>query len=321
MPIIPSLYHPPLLFKNGHFSTIYSGLFRKVSGVKQQRERIVLTDGDFLDLDWSYSKSQTNKVAIIVHGLEGNAQRAYVLGSAKLFNLSNYDCCSINLRGCSGETNTLFRSYHSGATEDLNAVISHILENKNYDELYLKGFSLGGNLVLKYLGERPTKVPSQIKSAVAISVPCNLKNSQEQFLKTNNILYAKRFKKHLKEKLVEKLEIFPDLISTKEIQNIKTLKDFDDTYTSKAHGFKNALDYYKNCSSLQFLPNIKIPTLLINAKNDSFLGVDCYPYLEAKNSLSLYFEIPNFGGHVGFFGKENITYSEKRGLNFFNEVY
>ena len=199
-------------------------------------------------------------------------------------------------------------------------MVHHILNVKNYDELYLKGFSLGGNLVLKYLGEQLEKVPSQIKSAVAISVPCDLKNSQEQFLKTNNILYAKRFKKHLKEKLVEKQILFPDLISSKEILNIKTLKDFDDTYTSKAHGFKNALDYYKQCSSLKFLPNIKIPTLLINAKNDSFLGAECYPYLEAKNNTFLYLETPNFGGHVGFFGKKNITYSEKRGLNFFNEA-
>lgn len=321
MPLITSTYNPPLAFKNGHFSTIYSGLFRKVSGVTQERERILLPDSDFLDLDWSYSKMQTKKLVIIVHGLEGNAQRAYVLGSAKLFNASNYDCCSINLRGCSGEINSLFRSYHSGATEDLKAVITHILENKNYDELYLKGFSLGGNLILKYLGEEPKKVPNQIKSAVTISVPCSLNNSQEQFLKANNILYAKRFKKHLKKKLVEKQILFSDLISLKQIQNIKTLKDFDDTYTSKVHGFKNALDYYKQCSSLQFLSNIKTPTLLINAKNDSFLGAECYPYLEAKNSAYLYFEIPNFGGHVGFFGKKNITYSEKRGLNFFNEVY
>ena len=127
MPIIESSYNPPILFKNGHFSTVYAGIFRKIEDFQQKRERIDLPDGDFLDLDWSFANAPTQKVVIIIHGLEGNAQRAYIAGSAKRFNAQEYDACAINLRTCSGEPNRLYRSYHSGATEDLDAVVQHIL--------------------------------------------------------------------------------------------------------------------------------------------------------------------------------------------------
>ncbi|MDB4293649.1 alpha/beta hydrolase, partial [Maribacter sp.] len=109
-------------------------------------------------------------------------------------------------------------------------------------------------------------------------------------------------------------------ISDADIKNVVTLKDFDDIYTSRAHGFKDALDYYEKSSCLQFLPNIKIPTLILNAKNDSFLGAECYPYKEAKENSNLYLEVPKYGGHVGFYGAKNITYTEKRVIKFFGEV-
>ena len=118
----------------------------------------------------------------------------------------------------------------------------------------------------------------------------------------------------------EQQKLFPSKISNADITNVKTLKDFDDIYTSRAHGFKDAMDYYKKCSSLQFLPNITIPSLIINAKDDSFLGAECYPYKEADQNSSLHLEVPQFGGHVGFYGKQNITYTEKRVIKFFNEV-
>lgn len=319
MPIINSSYNPPLLFKNGHLSTIYAGIFRKVTHFYEKRERIKLSDGDFLDLDWSFSTNSSKKIAIVVHGLEGNTNRAYIKGIAKEFNTNAIAVCAVNLRSCSGEMNNRYRSYHSGATEDLEAVIQHILTLKKYTSIYLNGFSLGGNLILKYLGEKKTVV-KEIKAAVAISVPCSLKNSQEQFLFLKNSLYGNRFKKSLKAKLRLKQELHPTDITTTAIKNIKTLKDFDDVYTSKAHGFIDALDYYKKASCLQFLPHIKVPTLLINAANDSFLGQDCYPYKEAKENSNLFLEVPKYGGHVGFYGTNNISYSEKRTINFINQV-
>ncbi|MBO0321184.1 alpha/beta fold hydrolase [Muricauda sp. CAU 1633] len=319
MPLVSSNYNPPLFFKNGHLATIYCGLFRKVNGIVQKRERLSLFDGDFLDLDWSDSIVPSNKLVILLHGLEGDGQRPYITGSAKLFNQNGYNACAVNYRGCSGETNKRYRSYHSGVTEDLKEVIDHILKTKDYSEIYIKGFSLGGNLVLKYLGEEET-VPKEIRGAVAVSAPCNLHSSCQQLLTFKNILYAIRFKGNLIDKLRQKQVLFPELITDSDIKKIKTLKDFDDIYTSRAHNFKDALDYYTQCSSLQFLPNIEVPSLIINAQDDSFLGSECYPFSEVEQNPNLYLETPKYGGHVGFWGKNNITYTERRALDFFNEL-
>lgn len=319
MPQLNSDYIPPFLFRNGHFATIYSGIIRSVNGVVQKRERLALSDGDFMDLDWSDSATPTQKLVVLLHGLEGDAQRPYITGSAKILNQNGYDACAVNYRGCSGEPNTMYRSYHSGATEDLIEVLDHILNTRNYSEIYLKGFSLGGNLLLKYLGEG-NDVPKELKGAVAVSVPCNLHNSCQQLLSPKNILYAIRFKGNLLGKLCQKQRQFPEKISDADIKKIKTLKDFDDIYTSKAHNFKDAFDYYEKSSSLQFLPNIKVPCLIINAKDDSFLGPECYPVKETDENPHLYLETPNYGGHVGFWGKNNITYTEKQALSFFASI-
>lgn len=319
MPVIASTYNPPILWKNGHFSTIYAGLWRKINNFQQQRERLELPDGDFLDLDWSFSIKPTKKVIILIHGLEGNGQRSYITGSAKQFNANGYDACALNLRGCSGQMNRLYPSYHSGASHDLEMMIDHLMKFKKYDEIYLKGFSLGGNLLLKYLGEQK-QIPPAIKAAIAVSVPCSLHDSLQQLMKTKNILYAQRFKKNLIKKLKEKQRLFPDKITDTDIEKVMTLKDFDDIYTSRAHGFKNALDYYEQCSCIAFLPCIKVPTLLLNAKNDSFLGAKCYPIVEAEKNPYLHLEIPKYGGHVGFFGKNNSTYTEKRAIKFIRDV-
>ncbi len=279
----------------------------------------MLSDGDFLDLDWSDSVTQTQKLVILLHGLEGDAQRPYITGSAKILNQNGYDTCAVNYRGCSGEPNVKYRSYHSGATEDLIEVLNHILNTKNYSEIYLKGFSLGGNLLLKYLGEG-NDVPKEIKGAVAVSVPCNLHDSCKQLLSIKNIMYAIKFKGNLLDKLRQKQHMFPNKISDNDIKSIKTLKDFDDIYTSQAHGFEDALDYYKKSSSLQFLPHIQVPSLIINAKDDSFLGPECYPVKETDRNTKLFLEMPSYGGHVGFWGKNNITYTEKRALAFFDSI-
>ena len=319
MPILHTTYKPKFIFRNGHLSTIYSGLLRKVEGVTQKRERITLPDNDFLDLDWSYAPNKTNKLLIILHGLEGNAQRHYMLGSAKIANANTMDAVCVNFRGCSGEVNTSFQSYHSGKTDDLASVIKHITDHFNYETIFLNGFSLGGNVILKYLGENKD-IPKEIKGAVTVSVPVYLKGSLEQLMSTENYLYSKKFLKNLRDKLKGKQQLFPDQIKDKNLKSVKTLKDFDDVYTSKAHGFIDAYDYYEKSSSLQFLEQIKIPTLLINAENDSFLSKECYPLEAAKQSVYLHLEVPKYGGHVGFYDSENIYYSEKRMIEFLSKL-
>ena len=314
MPIIESAYRPPFYFKNGFISTVYSGLVRRVS-LEQTRERITLKDGDFLDLDWSFTNGKSNKLIILLHGLEGNGQRPYITGGAKLFNKNGIDAVCVNFRGCSGEENLKYYSYHSGATGDLIEVIQHAIYKKNYSEIYLKGISLGANVILKYLGERD-KVPKQVKAAIAVSAPCYLKGSSEELHLFKNKLYHDRFLNDLVQRLKIKQQKFPDKLSIEEVKGVRKLIDLDNLYTSKAHGFKDAMDYYERSSSLQFLPNIKVPTLVINALNDSFLSPECFPVKEAKKNLNLYLEMPKYGGHAGFIDKKNVYYNERRALEF-----
>lgn len=315
MPLVKSAYKPPLLFKSGHFSTIYASKLRVAPSVQQSRERIQLKDGDFLDIDWSYSKNKSHQLAILIHGLEGNAQRPYMKGVASHLNKNCWDTVAINLRGCSGEPNRLFRSYTAGATEDLEDVLHHILKSYNYTNIILNGFSLGGNLILKYLGER-SFIPQEIKKAIVVSTPLMLDQSLEELNKFSNSIYARYFLKSLRKKIKEKAAMFPNEISENKWKEIKSLLDFDMVYTSKAHGFKDAYDYYRKNSSLQFLPDIKIPVLILNAQNDSFLSQACLPYKFAENHKYIYLETPKYGGHVGFFDKNNLYYNEKRTLDF-----
>ena len=307
------------MFRNGHVSTIYSGVMRKVEGVTQKRERITLPDTDFIDLDWSYAGNKTKQLLVVLHGLEGNAQRHYMLGSAKIANQNNMDAVCVNFRGCSGEVNKTFQSYHSGKTDDLASVIKHITSQFDYDTIYLNGFSLGGNVILKYLGET-LDLPKQIKAAVTVSVPVYLRGSLEQLMSSKNYVYSKKFLRNLRTKLVEKQHLFPQKINNQDLSAVRTLKDFDDVYTSKAHGFKDAYDYYEQSSSLQYLKHISIPTLLINAQNDSFLSKECYPIQEAEENTNFYLEMPKYGGHVGFYDQQNVYYSEKRMLQFITNL-
>ena len=154
MPIVPSKYLPSLFFRNGHISTIYSAKFRPAPLLEQKRERIALSDGDFLDIDWSFPQSASRKLTILLHGLEGNAQRTYIKGQARVLNEFGWDVAALNFRGCSGESNLSYQSYNAGKTGDLKEVIDLCLERDLYDEINLLGFSMGGNLLLKYLGER-----------------------------------------------------------------------------------------------------------------------------------------------------------------------
>ena len=314
MPILQSTYKPPFQFRNGFIATVYSGLIRKVK-LEQSRERIETRDADFLDLDWSYAEEKSDTVIILLHGLEGHAQRPYVTGTAKLFNQNGTDAVCVNFRGCSGEDNRFYHSYHSGATNDLDDVVNHCIEQKKYSKIYIKGISLGGNITLKYLGEDRI-IPNQIKAGIAISVPAHLDGSATELHKLKNRAFAIRFRKHLLDKLRVKKIQFPEILKDKDLNDIKTLREFDEFYTSQAHGFLDANDYYTQSSSLQFLKNIKVPTLMINALNDSFLSPECYPVKAAKQNNNLHLEMPNYGGHVGFIQKGDVYYNEKRAIEF-----
>ncbi|MDN3596118.1 YheT family hydrolase [Zunongwangia endophytica] len=321
MPVIESKYEAPRFFKNPHIATIYAATLRKVDFKCDKRERLELGDGDFLDLDWAFTEHSSKKLIIALHGLAGDANRPYMLGMAKIFTETGWDYCGMNFRSCSGEINRLYRSYNAGATEDLAELLSHVLQKDKYDEIALVGFSLGGNLLLKYLGERD-QLPKQIKVAVAVSTPCDLSASLEALNLPKNKLYSNRFKKNLKDILYERQLAFPKELEKSQISACNSLLAIDELYTSRAHGYASAAEYYEKCSCLQFLPNIKIPTLLLNAENDSFLTSASFPKKIAENSAYLYLETPKYGGHVGFIQHKKKYYQEERALEFIqNHLY
>lgn len=320
MPVVAeSSYRAPLLFSNPHVQTVYPTLFRRVTGVTYSRKRINTADEDFVDLD--ISSVAAERIAIVLHGLEGDSGRGYMLGMVKALNRGGWDAAALNFRGCSGESNRQVRFYHSGDTGDLRAVISQISAEKKYSEIALVGFSLGGNVVLKYLGECGLNAPGIIRKAAAISAPCDLTSSSHRLAEPANRIYMKRFLRLLRRKIRMKMAVMPGRLNDDGYERIKNFKDFDDRYTAPVHGFKNAEDYWTKASSKPFLSEISVPTILINAADDPFLTEPCFPVDEAKDNSFLLLEIPEHGGHVGFvaFNRLGEYWSESRVIAFLND--
>ncbi len=304
MPVIETNdYYPLLPFRNGHLNTIFPALFRQTQPLNYQRERITTPDDDFVDVD--FLRKGNGRVAFLLHGLEGSSTSQYIKGTADIFFQNGWDVAMINHRSCSGEMNHQRRMYHSGVTDDPHTVIQHL--KKNYDEIAMVGFSLGGNMTLKYLGEWGEKTDPVIKCAVAISVPIDLHSCSLRIISPSNFIYDKRFLRSLTKKVHLKHRQFPDTFKPEHLKLVKNLWDFDEYFTAPLHGFDGAKGYYTNCSSLPGLKNISIPTLLINALDDPMLGEECYPFDIAKASKFLHLMAPEYGGHCGFtrMGKRN----------------
>ena len=320
MPVIDkSTYSPPMLCSNAHVQTVMPSLLRKVSGINYQRERIDTPDGDFLDLDWS--KVGSGRLAIVLHGMEGDSGRHYVLGMVKALHRGGWDAVALNFRGCSGQSNRKARFYHSGDTQDLHTTVSHIIAQNDYSDMALIGFSLGGNVILKYLGEQAGNIHPLIKKAATFSVPCDLRACGVKITKSGGGIYLKRFLRLLHKKIKMKMQVMPGSLDDNGYNQIKTLKDFDDRYTAPLHGFRDALDYYEKSSCGPFLGKISIPTLLVNSADDPFLAESAYPEQEARASAHLVLEVTKCGGHVGFlaFNGSGEYWSESRAVGFLND--
>lgn len=321
MPLVTdSTYRSPFLFRNRHVQTIYPALFRKIPGISYRRERITLSDGDFIDLDWS--ANGVGRLVVLLHGLEGKASRHYMKGMAKAFNAKGWDAVAVNFRGCSGEPNRLPRSYHAGATEDLRAILKHVDREYSYSSIGLVGFSLGGNLLLKYLGEEGAQVSKKLTGAVAFSVPCDLAESSAMIAKPQNRLYMLNFLKNLRVKIEAKAQQFPGIVNIDDYDAISDFRAFDDAYTAPLHGFPSAEAYWKACSCISFLPNLCLPTLLVSALDDPFLAHTCYPVDIAASHEYLLLEMPSGGGHVGFIQSDetNLYWSEHRASTFLTAI-
>ena len=219
-------------------------------------------------------------------------------GTASLLQRNDWDVAAYNYRFCTEDINLQLRMYHSGATDDLDTVVQHYKDH--YDEIALVGFSLGGNLVLKYAGENGKSIDTKISKVIALSVPVDLGAGSINISKVHNYIYQKNFLTSLTKKIKAKHQQYPNDIDLSLLKKVKTLFDFDNIYTGPVHGFNDAWDYYTQCSSKQFIRDINIPCLIVNAQDDPFLPEECYPYQEAKDNKLVHLLVPKYGGHVGF---------------------
>jgi predicted alpha/beta-fold hydrolase len=303
MPVVSSTYLPPFWLRNAHAQTILRSLLPARPAPVKTTEQLDLPDGDFVELNWYLNQPEPAPLAVLCHGLEGSADSSYMLGMAGALHRSGCNALAWSYRGCGRQTNRLARSYHSGATEDLAVVVDRALKRVP-GPLLLVGFSLGGNLILKYLGERTP--PARIAAAAAVSAPVDLASSADALdLRRSNTLYRIRFLSCLNRKAAAKARRFPGEVPAHDWAAIRTVRAFDDAYTAPLHGFASADDYYARCSALQFLPRITIPTLLLNACDDPLLAPPSYPATLATGSPRLHLETPACGGHVAFLDRHH----------------
>jgi predicted alpha/beta-fold hydrolase len=280
--------------------------------LEYRRERISLPDGDFLDIDHTQDPEDSQNWlnndkphVLILHGLEGNSHSGYVIGMAYQLQQAGYAVTAINYRGCSGATNRLPRFYHSGATEDVAAVVAHLLRSGGPAKtVAVIGFSLGGNQCLKFMGELSSRwvdLSTKVVGGLAFSVPIDLGACSAQISLPENRLYENRFIKALSNKIRTKHRIMPDALglNPEHLSKIKILKDFDDLYTAPLHGYPDANTYYAANSSLGFLPTITHPTMIVQADNDPFLSPEIRsPSVIVSPSTQL--QITRGGGHCGW---------------------
>jgi len=311
------VYMPPPGFSNAHLQTIFPTLFRRVS-LQYKRERFWTSDDDFLDLDWL--KGKNSKLAILCHGLEGSSGSVYMRGMARALSANAYDIMCLNYRGCSGEPNYKLHSYHSGKTDDLAEVLSYLRNTTDYKTIFLIGFSVGGNIILKYLGEQGTLAGKIVDGAVVFSVPCDLEDCANALACKSNSIYMKRFLSLLKKKLKLKNKIYPGEFSLKGYSKVKDFYEFDSRFTARFFKYKSAEEYWRKNSSANFLEDIRVPVLMVNSKSDPFLGKYCYPNRLAEGHPYLTLETPDHGGHCGFIMNGGQYWSETRTLEFLSRL-
>lgn len=315
MPILPSEFKPASLFRSPHTQTMVPALLRRPSVDSPPISSLHTADGDVLL--YRLHSHGNRRIAIISHGLEGSFDSAYVRGMSRALIASGWDVLSWNMRGCGDMPNRLVTWYHSGKTDDLKTIIEATCA-MNYDEIALIGFSVGGNITLKYLGEEAHNVPATISSAVVISVPMDLAGSADALAKHRNTIYMQYLLRPLRRRMREKALRFPSHFDISGLSRISTFHEFDRRFTAPFHGFASVEEYWHSSSSLRYLNTISVPTLAISALDDPFLSPSCFPHEIAREHAYLHLETPKHGGHVGFWDslKLETTWAERRAIDF-----
>ncbi len=307
-----SSYQAPWWLPGGHSQTIYASALARRARVSYRRERWETPDGDFIDLDWvqeppaasgqpsvvSRQSSRSEQLVVLFHGLEGSSRGHYALALMAELRARGLRGVVAHFRGCSGEPNRLPRAYHSGDAREIDWILRR-LRAQNAGPLFAAGISLGGNALLKWLGESGAAAAAVVERAAAVSAPLDLMAAGDALGRGFNLLYARHFLVTLKAKSVAKLARHPGLYDAARVRAARTLREFDDLVTAPLHGFRDTDDYWTRASSKPGLKSIRVPTLVINARNDPFLPAPALPApADASDAVTL--EQPGEGGHVGF---------------------
>ena len=305
-PEMDSPFAPAWWLPGGHLQTLWNPFCRRTPVLQRRRERLWLADEDFIDLDWHGPHDPEAPLVLVLHGLTGSSNSLYVLGLQRQLASRNWASVAINWRGCSGEPNLLPRAYHSGASDDLTEVIAHLQAARPLAPLYAVGYSLGGNVLLKYLGETGRAAPLQ--RAVAVSVPFRLDQCADRIGLGFSRVYQAHFMREMVAYVRDKQRLFAStghdahlsaLKRLGSLEGMRTFWDFDGRFTAPLHGYTDARDYYRRASSRYFLPDIRIPTLLIQAEDDPFVFRHSVPEPDELSATTT-LELHKTGGHVGF---------------------
>ena len=301
-------FRPAWWLPGPHLQAIGARLLRPRGGVRCERERLELPDGDFLDLDWAVevggrSPDSAAPLVLLLHGLEGSASSDYVLSTHRALAGRGLASLALNFRSCSGEPNRLPRFYHSGDTADAATILDLLRKRFPRRRIGAVGFSLGGNVLLKLLGECGGGSRERIlapDAAVAISVPFDLAAGITTLERGLGPIYQRYFLRKLRRKVRLKASILRPCVDVDALLAARSLRRFDDLGTARLHGFRDADDYYQRSSSAPWLPAIRVPTLLIHAADDPFLPSAAIPRAEVRENPHLDAIFPEHGGHVGF---------------------
>lgn len=329
MPVNHLSFRPLWWLDNQHLQTLYPALLRAAPKLNRRRERLTTPDGDFLDLDWYGADHQ--KIVILLHGLAGSSHSGYILGLQKVLHEQGFCSVALNFRGCSGEFNKLARCYHSGETEDIHFVYQTLRQRHPDALLAAFGFSLGGNVLLKWLGEQGEKL--DLFAAAAVCVPLVLSVCATKLDQGFSRLYRQRLLTELKQYMHGKIHYLQRHQHFVEAEKLRQLGDlskissfwqYDDRVVAPLHGFRDVHDYYSRSSARQFLPQIRVPTLLIQTLDDPFMTEAVLP--EARElSERVALEIYSGGGHLGFVGTKRRHgadyWLDKRLPTFLKEQY
>ena len=294
-------YIPPKWLPGGHAQTIYPLLIKPLTH-PYRRERWETPDQDFIDLDWSESATGTPRgtpLVALFHGLEGSSNSHYALALMHALTAIGWGGVVIHFRGCSGESNRLPRAYHSGDSAEADWILRRLKTGNPNRPLFAAGVSLGGNVLLKWLGEHENSAEQIVCAAASISAPLDLTACGHHLALGFNRIYTQHFLHTLKRNSEAKLKRYPGLFDVTRMRQASTLYAFDDAVTGPLHGFAGADDYWRRASSKPWLPAIAVPTLLLHALNDPFMPASAMPG-KAQVSPRVHLDLPHEGGHVGF---------------------